>query len=342
MITSPNNYNKSKVLIGERLGNLTNYLPDSASSIIIITDEHIENLYGQKFPDYSTITIGTGEKVKTQKTVDHIINELIKLGGDRHTYLVGIGGGVVCDLTGFVASIYMRGISFGYVSTTILSQVDASIGGKTGINFNGYKNMVGVFSQPDFVICDIQVLKSLPVLEVKNGLAEIIKHGIISNPDILHYIKDDLNKILEKDVPSLEKLISMAIQVKADIVTIDTKEKSERKKLNLGHTIGHAIESIKGIPHGQAIGTGIAMTAKISESINSCSSKTANRIIDLIDSLGISTSTDIETADLMEAIQKDKKKAGDKIDYIIIEDIGKVRIERMSLKKLEQLIEAIN
>lgn len=248
MITSPNNYNKSKVLIGERLGNLTNYLPDSASSIIIITDEHIENLYGQKFPDYSTITIGTGEKVKTQKTVDHIINELIKLGGDRHTYLVGIGGGVVCDLTGFVASIYMRGISFGYVSTTILSQVDASIGGKTGINFNGYKNMVGVFSQPDFVICDIQVLKSLPVLEVKNGLAEIIKHGIISNPDILHYIKDDLNKILEKDVPSLEKLISMAIQVKADIVTIDTKEKSERKKLNLGHTIGHAIESIKGIP----------------------------------------------------------------------------------------------
>ena len=170
---------KSEILIGESFVNTSRYLPKK--NVIIITDDNLHKHYSNDFPDFPVIKIGTGEQIKTLQTIEHIISQLIDLQADRKTFLLGIGGGIVCDITGFVASIYMRGINFGFVSTSLLSQVDASVGGKNGINFNSYKNLIGNINQPKFVICDIEMLYTLPKKEIKNGIAEIIKHSIIAN-----------------------------------------------------------------------------------------------------------------------------------------------------------------
>lgn len=341
MITEITEYKKSKVLIGERLANLAKYIPENAKSVVLITDVNVGSLYGNQFPAYPVITIQTGEKIKTQKTVDFIVHELLNIGADRHTFIVGIGGGIVCDITGYVASIYMRGLDFGYVSTTLLSQVDASIGGKTGINYQSYKNMIGVFSQPKFVICDVNLLKSLPEQEVKSGLIEIIKHAILSDQNKFEYITNNLEKILAVDIPTLEHLITKSVKIKTAIVTQDEREKGERKKLNLGHTIGHAIESITGVPHGYAVAIGLVMTAKISEQAGGCSKETAVKITRLIEWLQIPIDTEIETKDLIERIQKDKKKKMGKVDYIAIKRIGEVFIHPMSFLELEKNIDAV-
>lgn len=342
MITEIIDYKKSKVLIGERLANVTKYIPNGTQSVILITDVNVEKMYRKEFPDYPVITIQTGEKIKTQKTIEFIIDEMLTLGADRHTFIVGIGGGIVCDISGYVASIFMRGIAFGYVSTTLLSQVDASIGGKTGINFRGYKNMIGVFSQPQFVLCDINLLASLPEEEIKSGLIEIVKHAIINDVTEFNYIEDNLEKILAIDIPTLKHLITRSVQIKAAIVTQDERERGERKKLNLGHTIGHAIESIAEIPHGYAVAIGLIMTAKISHQSGFCSDKTLYKITNLINTLQLSTTTNIETSRLIEVIQKDKKKRMSTIDFIAIRSIGDVCINSVSFLELEQSIEAIN
>ena len=169
----------SVVMIGERLENLKAHLP--AEYPIIITDITVRDLWGAYFPQGPIITIGTGEKIKSFDTLDYIFDQLIALEADRSSFIVGIGGGIVCDIAGFVASTYMRGLRFGFVSTTLLSQVDASVGGKNGVNFKGYKNIVGVFNQPEFVICDLNVLSTLPQEELYCGFAEIIKHGVIAD-----------------------------------------------------------------------------------------------------------------------------------------------------------------
>ncbi|MEK6194022.1 MAG: 3-dehydroquinate synthase, partial [Deltaproteobacteria bacterium] len=169
-------YGRSDIHVGESLDRLGHHIPKDRRAIII-TDNVVQDLYEDRFPHGDVISIGTGEKIKTLATLEHILERLIEMETDRSVFIVGIGGGIVCDITGFAASIYLRGVDFGYVSTTLLSQVDASVGGKTGVNFGGYKNMVGVFNQPGFVICDITLLKTLPPVEVSCGFAEIVKHA---------------------------------------------------------------------------------------------------------------------------------------------------------------------
>ncbi|MFD1553983.1 3-dehydroquinate synthase [Putridiphycobacter roseus] len=341
MITEIEEYKKSKVVVGEKLQKLNSYIPQTAQSVILITDENVGALYSDLFPDYPVITIGTGEKIKTQETVDFIAESMLNLGADRHTFLVGIGGGVVCDITGFVASIYMRGIDFGYVPTTLLSQVDASVGGKTGINFKGFKNIIGVFSQPQFVLCDVNLLVSLPEEEVKSGLIEIVKHSIINDPTKFGFIRSNINKILAIDIPTLEYLIIQSVRIKIKVVTEDEKEKGERKKLNLGHTIGHAIESISGISHGFAVAIGLVLTARISHLSGFCSQETVDEITMLISSLQMATTSDIGLSELIQAIQKDKKKSLDTVDFIAIKSIGEVFIHPITFRELEKNIKAV-
>ena len=173
---------ESVVLIGEQLGNLHKYLP--VKMPIIITDSSVKKHWGRKFPPGAVITIDTGEEIKSLDTVSVLYDKLLSLGADRSSFIVGIGGGIVCDIAGFVASTYMRGIRFGFVSTTLLSQVDASVGGKNGVNFGGYKNIVGVFNQPEFVICDQNLLQTLPASEFRCGFAEIVNHGAIADEEL--------------------------------------------------------------------------------------------------------------------------------------------------------------
>ena len=175
----------STIRIGASLDHLAGFVPEGKA--VIVTDSVVGEHYRDRFPPYETIEIGTGEKTKTLNTVQDIYRKLMDLEADRSTFLVGIGGGIVCDVTGFVASTYMRGIEFGFVSTTLLSQVDASVGGKNGVNFLGYKNMIGVFNQPEFVLCDLDLLKTLPEKEILCGMAEIVKHGAIGDADLFAF-----------------------------------------------------------------------------------------------------------------------------------------------------------
>ena len=329
------NYQKSKVVVGESFKNLNNYVPhEKLQKLIIITDSNVVAIYADEFPDAPVIVIGTGEKNKTGKTVDYIIERLIDLSADRHAYLVGIGGGIVCDITGYVASIYMRGISFGYVSTSLLSQIDASIGGKTGINFHGFKNLVGVFSQPDFVICDTAMLHTLPAGEIDNGLAEAIKHAIIQDDSYFSFIEEHVRQLRSLDRISIEHLVTRSIEIKTAIVTRDEKEKGERKKLNFGHTYGHAIESLTGIPHGHAVSIGMIKAAKLSVKLGYCNNELIARIEKLLKQFDLPIDTEFPNEALIETINKDKKRKNESVDFVFLKDIGEVEIHPVTIESL--------
>lgn len=326
---------KSKLLVGESLANAGKYLPDS--KIIVITDTIVENLYGALFPPCEVICIGTGEKIKTLDTVKYIYDKLVEMEADRTTFVLGIGGGIVCDIAGFAASTYMRGIPFGFVSTTLLSQVDASVGGKNGVNFGGFKNMVGVFNQPEFVICDLALLKTLPREEILCGFSEIIKHAAISDPDMFEFLGRHPEKAMALDNDVIEKLVYDSVVIKANVVNRDEKEKGERKKLNFGHTFGHALEKLTEIPHGMAVGIGMAMASDLSVAMERLDGKSARQIKELIMNYGLPTKTDAQMNDILKAMKKDKKKEGKHIHFILLDKIGHAVVEEISFNRLESL-----
>jgi len=234
-------------MVGGRLEDLGQHVP--TGKIIIISDRNVLKYHHQKFPACDVIAIGMGEQIKTLETVEYIIGRLLELGADRSTFLVGIGGGIVCDITGFTASIFMRGIRFGFVSSSLLSQVDASVGGKNGVNHSGYKNMIGVFNQPDFVICDIGLLETLPDNEIRNGLAEMIKHGLILDKGHFEDIETHKNMILNHDREFMEKIIFDSINIKASIVRRDDEgERGTKKTQFRPHFRTRDREDNRGIP----------------------------------------------------------------------------------------------
>ncbi|HJX71319.1 MAG TPA: 3-dehydroquinate synthase family protein, partial [Bacteroidales bacterium] len=220
----------SKIFVGESIQNLKSYLPQG--KVVIVTDEVVSGLYKNRFSEYPVIEIGMGEKIKTLDTLEFIFDKFLELEVDRSTYIVAIGGGIVCDVTGFAASVFMRGLRFGFVSTTLLSQVDASVGGKNGINFHRYKNMIGVFNQPDFVICDTKMLETLHRKEFIAGFAEIIKAGVIKNEDLFILLERNWQKALNLDTEVINHLVYESVLVKSDVVEADEKEKGERRLLN--------------------------------------------------------------------------------------------------------------
>ncbi|MBW2239497.1 MAG: 3-dehydroquinate synthase [Deltaproteobacteria bacterium] len=298
----------SVIRVGETLERLDKYIPPE--NVVIITDINVKNLYGHKFPPHPVITVETGEKIKTLHTVEYICEELVALGADRSTFIVGIGGGIVCDITGFVASIYLRGVRFGFVSSTLLSQVDASVGGKNGVNFKGYKNMIGVFSQPEFVICDLNLLKTLPKKEILCGLAEIVKHAVIGDADLFTYLEEQYKKALDMDMGVVEKLVYESIVIKSGIVNRDELEKGERRKLNFGH-----------IKRG-------FLPAKDEE-----------RIKNLLQNLRLPTHLKADRKMVLDALKKDKKRQGDRIYFVWLNGIGNAFVDRIPMGELEAVID---
>lgn len=329
----------SAIHVGETLENLDQYLPSGQS--IIITDENIQNLYQDRFPDFPVITIGTGEKIKTLETVKDILRQFIDLSVDRSSFVVGIGGGIVCDITGFAASTYMRGLKFGFVSTTLLSQVDASVGGKNGVNLDAYKNMVGCFNQPEFVICDINLLNTLPPSEISNGMAEVVKHALIQDAALFEFLENNQKNALDLDWDTIFRLVSDSVRIKSTVVQKDEKETGERRKLNFGHTIGHAIEKIDGTPHGRAVSMGMAAAVHFSLAKGSISQPDVQRIESLLTGLNLPITLDYDTDALIAAALKDKKREKDDIFYILLEKIGTACIEKMSVARMRQLIASI-
>lgn len=329
------NYKKSRVVVGESFKNLLNYIPlNKRERLIIITDANVGKIYEKDFPQCSVIQIGVGEAVKNQETVNHILSKLIELGADRHSFLVGIGGGVVCDITGYTASVYMRGVQFGYVSTSLLSQIDASIGGKTGVNFMGYKNIIGTFNQPEFVICDLEMLKTLPEEEIKNGVVEAIKHALIGYREYFSFIDNNTAALVSLDKKTTENLVARSIEIKTAVVERDEMEKGERKKLNFGHTFGHAIESLSGIPHGHAVGIGMLKATELSADLGYCDPILVKEIEQLLLKFDLPVTTDIPNEVLIETIYKDKKRNKSDIDFVFLREIGDVVIKPIPIQKL--------
>jgi 3-dehydroquinate synthase len=325
--------------VGEPLDNLGQYI--DARHTVIITDDTVKGLYQKQFPACPIITIGLGEPIKTLETVATIFGQLVDLEADRSTFILGIGGGIVCDIAGFVASTYMRGTRFGFVSTTLLSQVDASVGGKNGVNFGGFKNMVGVFNQPEFVICDLALLKTLPVREILCGFAEIIKHGAIADERMLDFLENHRDAALDVDDAIVAHLVYRSVEIKAGVVTRDEREHGERRKLNFGHTFAHAIEKLTGLPHGEAVGIGMVLAAKLSVQKGLLPAIEARRLERIVESYGLPVRPPVDAQAMLTAVRKDKKREGAQIHFVFLDALGGAHVEEIPFIELQRLVNAL-
>jgi 3-dehydroquinate synthase len=330
----------SHIYIGEKLEQLKGYL--HGRSTIIITDATVWELYHRQLPPCPVVKIATGEKVKSLETVQAIYSQLIELEADRSTLIVGIGGGIVCDISGFVASTFMRGLPFGFVSTTLLSQVDASVGGKNGVNFQGYKNMVGVFNQPEFVLCDLKMLSTLPKPELINGFAEIVKHAAIYDEPLFAYLENHTAEALKLNPAVMEKLIYRSIQIKAEVVSQDETEKGARRQLNFGHTFGHAIEKITHVSHGEAVSAGMMLAAQLSQQKNLIDDHDVKRLESLLTKLKLPTRIITDQHSVLDALGKDKKREADRIHFVLLDRIGHAVIRQMPIQEIEAFLSQSN
>ncbi len=297
-----------------------NFIPTQHSDLVI------KNLTEYGFTPYKFV-IPQGEKSKSFDQFSKILSFMAENNFSRKDLVVAVGGGVVGDLAGFVASTYMRGVKFVNIPTTLLSCIDSSVGGKTGINLPHGKNLVGTFYQPSLVICDPNFLKTLPKEIYKDGLGEAIKYGIM-----------DLSvwNILKNGISDLENFIYNCLKIKVDIVQQDEKEGGLRQVLNLGHTFGHAIETLSNytILHGFAVSKGIAIMAKISRLNGDITEKQEQEILSVISSYGIDYSCPYALEDLKQVIVKDKKANNGKVNLIYIDNIGKISIRQTDINKI--------
>lgn len=310
-------------------------------NVVIITDDNIYRHYAEKFTGYNIIQFPAGEQHKNQSTVDHIIHELIKLEAAKNTVLIGVGGGVVTDITGYVAAVYMRGIQVGLVPTSILAMVDAAIGGKNGIDVGVYKNMVGTIRQPAFIFYDYSFLQTLPVNEWVNGFAEVIKHACIKDAALFAVLEKFSLHDFQADETLVAELIEKNVKIKSTVVTTDEFERGERKLLNFGHTIGHAIENLHQLPHGHAISIGMAAACNLSEKMNGLHFEEAKKIINLLARYHLPVDIDTDHEKVFEVLKMDKKRTAAEIDFILLNKIGDAVIKSIALEKLHQHLKEI-
>jgi 3-dehydroquinate synthase len=287
-------------------------------SVIIVTDSNIDSLYlGKKFDNYSKIVIAPGEESKSFESLNKLLGEFSKIGLKRNCLVVAIGGGVIGDLAGFAASIYMRGVDYWQVPTTLVAMVDSSIGGKTGINTEFGKNLIGSFYPPKKIVVDLNFAQKLPKSEVKNGLAEMYKHCLIEN-------YNHLNNLISN--PLSEKSVISSAKVKIKIIEKDPLEKNIRKYLNIGHTVGHAIEkeSKLQIPHGMAVAIGIKIESKIAKKLGILNDQNYNKIISDLALLNLDFDYKIENLDkFVKLMASDKKNMSQKICFALVSTPGK-------------------
>lgn len=327
----------SRIYIGNAEQLLKEILPEKR--VIVISDSNLDRTHHDLIAPYEHILIGLGEQAKSLVTLDEIYRQLIELGADRSTFILGIGGGIVTDIAGFVASTYMRGVEFGFITTTLLGSVDASVGGKNGVNVGGFKNMVGTFSQPNFVICDVALLHSLPNREFRAGLAEVIKTAILGDEELFEKLEQTSFEELRQNDELLSEIIIRSVKVKASVVAEDEREGGRRRILNLGHTIAHAIEKCTSkFSHGEAVAIGLFHITNTSLAQNNIAESDAKRIFALLSRYGFDTSLQIERKQLFDAIKGDKKRSGNTLHIILPTAIGAVEDRLISFEELESLL----
>jgi 3-dehydroquinate synthase len=317
----------SRILVGESLPALSRYIPETG--VFIITDENVARHYHSEFPGFPVYVVEPGEKSKDFDVMIKIWHWLLENGADRSSFVVGIGGGVVCDLAGFVASTFMRGIPFGFVATSLLAQVDASVGGKNGVNLDGYKNIIGTFTQPEFVICDTSMLKTLPNDEFRNGMAEVVKHALIKDADKFDFLKKNRNAILNREREAINHIVNRSVRIKAAIVQADELERGERRLLNFGHTWGHAVEKEKKLPHGQAVSIGMVFAAGLSKQLGFLKEKDYNEILALLHDYGLPLNAELDKNRVFDTLLRDKKKEKNKMNFVLLKSIGDAFVKEM-------------
>ena len=306
------------------------------SSTIIVTDDNVYHAHKKKFQGWETIVLKAGEEYKVQETADTLISALIDLKASRSTTLVGVGGGVITDLTGYVAAVFMRGIRFGFVPTTVLGMVDAAIGGKNGVDLDIYKNIVGTIRQPAFLLYDYSFLGSLPIAQWQSGFAEIIKHACIKDSRMFSELEDTSPNVYRNEKKRLSSLIRKNVLIKTRIVQKDESEKSQRKLLNFGHTLGHALENQYELSHGEAIAIGMTFASGVSQNITGF--RDADRVISLLEKYKLPTHVSFNPEKVINAMVHDKKRVGREIHFVLLKKIGDGILVPVSLKKLEKMI----
>lgn len=327
---------RSEVIVGSVSELLPRLLPDKR--VVVVSDTNIDRHYHTLVNRYEHVLIGLGEASKTLVTADAIYKKFISMGVDRSTFVLAIGGGIVTDVAGFVASTYMRGVEFGFVSTSLLGQVDASVGGKNGVNVDGYKNMVGTFTQPRFVICDVGMLRTLPEREVRTGMAEVIKAGIIADEELFSKLELTSPAELMKNPDLLSEVVYRAIKVKADIVERDEREHGDRRKLNLGHTLAHAIEkSSSKMNHGEAVAVGLSLISDAAARRGVLSAADKERICSLLQRTGFDLTPPVAMRVLLKAVSKDKKNEGDVLNVVFPTAIGACEVVPMPLEEFRAM-----
>lgn len=327
--------------IGEKVRDLR------PSKTALITNTKVFDLYGASAIeslknaglDPHTVIIPDGEEYKNLLWADYIYGELLRARLDRASLIVALGGGVIGDMAGFVASTYMRGIRFIQVPTTLLAQVDSSVGGKTGVNHPLGKNMIGTFYQPALVWIDTKSLATLPKRQFLAGIAEVIKYGVIWDSEFFSYLEKNTERILSKEPEALIHIISRSCEIKAEVVSKDERESGLRAILNYGHTVGHALETVTGYRtylHGEAIAIGMVAEARLSY----LSSAEISRLKGLIDAYGLPTELppEMQAESLLTAMEVDKKALSGALRFVLPESIGSVVLEQVDREKIASLL----
>ncbi len=290
------------------------------------------------------VVLPDGEVYKTWETLQKIFDALLESGADRKSTLIALGGGVIGDMTGFAAASYMRGIRFIQVPTTLLSQVDSSVGGKTGINHPLGKNMIGAFYQPQAVIADLDTLKTLPPKELAAGLAEVVKHGAIADADFFSWIEKNIEPLNACEPKAMEHAVQRSCEIKSQIVALDEKEGGVRATLNFGHTFGHAIEAGMGYGewlHGEAVGCGMVLAADLSVRTDRLTKEDFQRIKNLVTALKLpSIPPKLGVSRYIDLMSVDKKAEGGEVRYILLDGVGRSTIKTVDESLVIQTLEA--
>jgi 3-dehydroquinate synthase len=323
---------RSEIMIGAGWETVNDFLPQTG--VVIITDDNIRAIYGDRFPDVPVFSVIPGEDSKKLTVIEELAEKLLDGGIDRNGFILAVGGGVVCDLAGFLASVYLRGIRCGYVSTSLLSQVDASTGGKNGVNLGGTKNILGIIRQPEFVICDPAMLITLSDEEYLSGLAEMIKTAVIGDMELFDLIENNYSSIMAREYDLLSTLVGKSVKFKAAVVTEDENEKGLRRILNFGHTFGHAIEMKTKVKHGFAVAAGMELATAFSHERGLTEDFTMQRIINLLNAYDLLGDYNIPSDQIEKLVMHDKKKTGSGINFVFTAGIGKAVVEKVPVEEI--------
>jgi 3-dehydroquinate synthase len=321
----------------------------AAVPVALVTDENVWELYGKDFVhalanrgyDIHAIVIPPGEQNKSIEGLDNLYNKFADIKMKRNSIAIALGGGVVGDLCGFAAATYMRGIPYIQIPTTLLAQVDSSVGGKTAINLRQGKNLAGAFYQPRVVIIDTSVLDTLPERELRQGMAEVIKYGAIRSEKFLGILREAAEERGLEPAEYHITTVGMCCRIKADIVERDERETGERMLLNFGHTFGHAIEKLydyEKYNHGEAVAIGMALAAEIGEAMGQTKPGTADELRSHLEFHGLETRCPCPPSELLQFIETDKKSRGDKLHLVLLRQIGKAFVKPVKFTELEEVV----